>query len=174
MPNHRQERPTQLRPRSYVVVEVIEQNNLSVIQGRCTLIEPNHIRRITNCQYGSQMALNIKEYLTVWRGYKDDGRPKVFAMNNDAEIIHDCAIRGSFDDLERTCREFIKDVYKDGGPDVLHLYDTGVSFALYNLLRAWQIWHESTGNSTKGLTLFFKPQEAESWIPYPWFNYRPE
>ena len=41
------------------------------------------------------MALNIKEYLTVWRGYKDDGRPKVFEMNNDAELIPNYAIRGS-------------------------------------------------------------------------------
>ena len=88
------------------------------------LIEPNYLVGIAINENGSQMALNIKEYLTVWRGYKDDGRPKVFEMNNDAELIQHYAIRGSFEDIEHTCRDFIKEVYKDGGPDVLHLYDT--------------------------------------------------
>jgi len=137
------------------------------------LIEPNPNLGMAKHKKGSQMALNIKEYLTVWRGYKDDGRPKVFEMNNDAELIPHYAIRGSFEDIEHTCRDFIKEVYKDGGPDVLHLYDTGVSFALHHLLRAWQIWHESTGNTSKGLTVLFKPQDAESWVAYPWFNHRP-
>lgn len=137
------------------------------------LIEPNQDEIIAVRRNGSQMALNIKEYLTVWRGYKDDGRPKVFEMNNDAELIPNYAIRGSFEDLELTCKDFIKDVYKDGGPDVLNLYDTGVSFALFHLLRAWQIWHESTGNTTKGVTVYFKPQDAELWEPFPWFNHRP-
>ena len=137
------------------------------------LTEPNHCCCDTIDPNGSQMTLNIKEYLTVWRGFKDDGRPKVFEMNNDAELIPHYAIRGSFEDIERTCKEFIQEVYKDGGPDVLHLYDTGVSFALHHLLRSWQIWHESTGNTTKGLTIFFKPQDAELWVRYPWFNHRP-
>ena len=137
------------------------------------LTELNQYGRIAYETSSSQMALNIKEYLTVWRGLKDDGRPKVFEMNNDAELIPHYAIRGSFEDIERTCKEFIQEVYKDGGPDVLHLYDTGVSFALHHLLRSWQIWHESTGNTTKGLTIFFKPQDAELWVRYPWFNHRP-
>jgi hypothetical protein len=95
--------------------------------------------------------------------------------NNNGDILYKYAVVGDFSILETVCREFVKNIYeneKESAPDILRLYDTGVNFVLLHLIRAWNIWHERTGNVDCSLSVMMFDRQNNRWVENIWYSSR--
>ena len=119
------------------------------------------------------MQPTIAEYLTIRRSRDREISSPYLSMNNDGEVLYKYAINGDFSIIEQMCRDFVKELYEDNnGPEVLRLYDTGVNFVVYHLIRAWNIWHERTGNVNHSLSVMMFDKKNSKWIENIWYTNR--
>jgi len=118
------------------------------------------------------MQQDIAEYLTVRRGREKESTSPHLSANNEGRVLYKYAFVGDFGNAERTARDFVTTLYDSENPDVLYLYDTGVNYVLLHLIRAWNNWHERTGNVKKSLIVMCYDKKENRWTENPWYVYR--
>jgi len=119
------------------------------------------------------MQPKIAEYLTIRRSRDKEINSPYLSMNNEGEVLYKYAIIGDLSIIEQMSRDFVKNIYEDNdGPEVLRLYDTGVNFVVYHLIRAWNIWHERTGNVNHGLSVMMFDRKNAKWRENIWYSNR--
>ena len=117
----------------------------------------------------------IAEYLTIRRSRAKEMNSPYLTANNNGDILYKYAVVGDFSILEKVCREFVKNIYENentSAPDILRLYDTGVNFVLLHLIRAWNIWHERTGNVDRSLSVMMFDRQNNRWVENIWYSSR--
>ena len=120
------------------------------------------------------MSIKTLEFLSTKRGKDEFGRSRHSETNNSGGLLVDYAISGDFSIIERLSREFVGGLYaKNEEPIHLLLYDTGVGYALFHLIRAWNQWHETTYNVDNTMSVMFYDRSVGMWIENAWYGKRP-
>mgnify|MGYP000299499902 CR=1 FL=1 len=121
------------------------------------------------------MLKDTIEYLSTKRGLDEFGRPRHSTMNNDGGLLVNYALTGDFAIIEEMSREFVNGLYERDGDKPFHLllYDTGVGYALFHLIRAWNQWHETTYNVDNTMSVMFYDKGMGEWIEHTWYGKRP-
>lgn len=121
------------------------------------------------------MQPKIAEYLTIRRSRDKEIHSPYLSSNNKGDVLYKYAVTGDFSILESLCRDFVKNIYEneeESAPDILRLYDTGVNFVLFHLIRAWNIWHERTGNVDRSLSVMVFDRKNNRWVENIWYSSR--
>ena len=120
------------------------------------------------------MSKDTLEYLSTKRGLDEFGRPRHSITNNNGGMLVNYALTGDFVIIEQMSRDFVKELYENRNkPFHLLLYDTGVGYALFHLIRAWNQWHEVTFNVDNTMSVMFYDKGMGQWVEQPWYGTRP-
>lgn len=120
------------------------------------------------------MSVKTLEFLSTRRGRDEFGRLPHSELTNSGELLTSYALNGDFSIIEQMSRDFVTELYaSENEPFHLRIYNTGVGYALFHLIRAWNQWHETSYNVHNTMSLMFYDRTLGQWVEHPWYGTRP-